>query len=355
MKIFLVMCQISGVFLNGFRIAWRKSSLHIRICSIAILSQCFLVGPAWSLTLGADFASAYTVVDLGSIPGLPASYGGLTLLAGDTDTLLIGGAANTLAGRLYTIGVTRDAQNRITGFTGTATQFGQVGEFNDGGVLYGPGGVLFTAQWNANNLGQTKPGSTDEDRVDALSSFGIGGSSIAALSFIPAGFDNAGALKVVSWSTGNWYDMVLAPDGTGTFDIVSASQVDLDPVVPGVQSLPGGPEGFVYIDSANESFAADSMLVSEWSNGTVGAYAIDQNGNPVLSTRRDFLTGLSGAEGAFIDPLTGDFLFSTFGGGDRVVAVRGFVAPPIVPLPPAILLLGSALGLLGWMRRLRCR
>ena len=37
----------------------------------------------------------------------------------------------------------------------------------------------------------------------------------------------------------------------------------------------------------------------------------------------NFITGLSGAEGAFIDPLTGDFLFSTFG-GNRVILVTGF-------------------------------
>ena len=31
-----------------------------------------------------------------------------------------------------------------------------------------------------------------------------------------------------------------------------------------------------------------------------------------------FITGLNGAEGAQIDPLTGDFLFSTFGANDRI-------------------------------------
>ena len=36
---------------------------------------------------------------------------------------------------------------------------------------------------------------------------------------------------------------------------------------------------------------------------------------------------MNGAEGAFIDPVTGDFLFSTFGGGDRVVSIQGFSAP----------------------------
>jgi hypothetical protein len=39
------------------------------------------------------------------------------------------------------------------------------------------------------------------------------------------------------------------------------------------------------------------------------------------------MTGLSGAEGAALDPLTGDFLFSTFGGGSRVIEVRGFAVP----------------------------
>lgn len=57
------------------------------------------------------------------------------------------------------------------------------------------------------------------------------------------------------------------------------------------------------------------------------SYEIDSNGDPVLASKRAFLTGLSGAEGAAIDPLTGDFLFSTFGGGNRVLVIRGFVTP----------------------------
>jgi hypothetical protein len=32
------------------------------------------------------------------------------------------------------------------------------------------------------------------------------------------------------------------------------------------------------------------------------------------------------------NPLTGDFLFSTFGGGNQVIAVRGFT-PPAPPAP----------------------
>jgi hypothetical protein len=41
------------------------------------------------------------------------------------------------------------------------------------------------------------------------------------------------------------------------------------------------------------------------------------------------MTGLTGAEGALIDPVTGDFIFSTFGGGDHVIVVRGFSLPTV--------------------------
>jgi hypothetical protein len=59
---------------------------------------------------------------------------------------------------------------------------------------------------------------------------------------------------------------------------------------------------------------------------------VNADGDPIISTRRQFITGLDGAEGALLDPVTGDFLFSTFGGGSRVIVVRGFRAPP-PPLP----------------------
>ena len=42
-------------------------------------------------------------------------------------------------------------------------------------------------------------------------------------------------------------------------------------------------------------------------------YEIDEGANPILATRRDFITGLKGAEGAYRDPATGDFFFSTWG------------------------------------------
>lgn len=307
--------------------------------------------PAGAQTLGTDFAADYSVTSLGSVAGLPSNYGGLTFIG--TDTLLIGGQANTASGSLYTIGVLRDADQHIVGFSGTAQRYGgdgaTIGEYNDGGVVFGPGGVLFTARWPINGLGQTRPGSIDEDKIIDLAPMGVA-SSLAAINFVPAGFAGAGQIKLVSWSLGQWYSASLAPDGAGTYDLAGLAQVDLDPDAAGIQSVPGGPEGFVYIDGANAAFGADSMLISEYSAGMVGAYELDADGNPLVATRRTFISGLSGAEGAAIDPLTGDFLFSTFGGGSRIVRVSGFTAPPIPE--PATWAMWIA-GLLAVGRRLR--
>ncbi len=324
----------------------------------ATLISLGIASTAKAISLGPDFVTAYNFVDLGSVPGLPPLYGGLTFQLGNPNTLLIGGNANTASGRLYEIGVVRDVDNRITGFTGIANQFGNIGEYNDGGVVFGPDNVLFTAQWPVNNLGQTKLGSTTEDRVDNLSTLGIGGSSISALNFVPTGFAGAGRMKVVSWSSGNWYDVAYSPDGFGTFNLNSATQIDLDPSTPGIQSLPGGPEGFVYIPAGNPGFTVNSLLVSDYSAGQVSAYDLDSEGNPLVVTRRNFLTDLTGAEGAVIDPLTNDFLFSTFGGGNRVIRVSGFNAPepppPLAKTPePTSTLSFLALGTLGAVSTLK--
>jgi hypothetical protein len=213
--------------------------------------------------------------------------------------------------------VVRDGAGHITGFRGTS-QPEIVAAYNDGGVSYGPSGVLFLARWPVNELGQVKPGSHDADKVVALDQAGIV-SSLSALAFVPAGFPGAGHLKLVTYTSGDWYDATFTPDGSGTFDIPGATHV---------LQIVGGPEGFVYLPPGSPQFADySSMLVAEYGSGIIAAYGLDANGDPVPSSRRDFLTGLTGAEGAVVDPLTGDFLFSTFGSSNQIVAVRGFGIP----------------------------
>lgn len=263
------------------------------------------------------YAGSYSVVDLGSAPDVPAQYGGLTLLAGTQDTLLLGGQANSPAGALYAVGVTRDMNGHINGFTGTTALFASA-PYNDGGVTYGPGGVLFASRWPVNELGQYLPGSTSPDKIVNLAALGVAGSH-SAINFVPGSYSGAGSMKLVSWSGGEFYNAQYAPDGLGTYDILSVVQT---------ATLPGGPEGFVYVPLGSPLFVGPSMLVSEYSAGKVATYDVDAAGDPIVGSRRDFITGLTGAEGAFIDPVTGDFLFSTFGGGNRVIVVTGFVPEP---------------------------
>jgi hypothetical protein len=326
-----------------------QRNLNRRSVLGALLAVGLHSGVANAQTLGSDFSAAYAITDLGSITDLPPLYGGLTFE--NANTLIIGGTANEEAGLLYQVSVLRDPVSQsITGF-GAASVFrsGTIGAYNDGGVAFGLGGVLFTSRWPVNELGQTKPGSQAEDKIIDLGALGVAPSH-AALNFVPAGFGGAGLLKLVSWEGGEWYSASLVPDGNGTFDLAGLSQVDLG-TVDG--NLPGGPEGFVYVSGANPGFGGlPSLLVAEYSVGNVAVYQVDASGDPIGASRRDFITGLEGAEGAVLDPVTGDFLFSTFGGGDRVIRVSGFTELPPVPEPSAYatMLVGLAL-LMAWARR----
>jgi hypothetical protein len=266
------------------------------------------------------YAGRYTCFDLGPVPGLPPEkYGGLTLtLDRCSTTLLIGGSANLPAGKLYSVGVRRDGRGHIAGFTG-ASRVHADAPYNDGGVTYGPGGVLFLSRWPSNEMQQTRPGSTAADKVIPLADLGIAHAS-ASLSFVPTNLPGAGALKLVSWTGGQWYTLALQADAAGTYDVLSAKHE---------LTLPGGPEGFVYVAAGSPLFLVHSLLVSEWTANGIATYESDDAGNPRVATRRPFITGLDGAEGAYRDPATGDFFFSTWGQAvDRVVVVRGFA--PII-------------------------
>jgi hypothetical protein len=276
------------------------------------------VAPASGQTIQPPYDTLYSLTNLGSVPGLPTRYGGLTFLTGNPNVVVIGGAANVVGGALYSIGVVRNAQSHITGFTGTAALFSE-GQFNDGGVIFGPSNVLFYTRYPNNEIGEIKSGNTTNDKIVALTPLGIG-SSVGALNFVPGGFPGAGQLKIVSYNTGQWYTATFAPDGTGTYNITS-------PVLN--TTIAVGPEGFVYVPVGSPVFpSGTSMLVAEYDNNVIGTYQIDTGGNPVSASRAVFINGLTGAEGAAIDPVTGDFLFSTFGEINQVIVVQGFAPPP---------------------------
>src|SRR5688572_33144385 len=98
--------------LSGWLLIWAFAALVPRAATAQIAIQ-------------PPYHTNYSLLDLGSVPGVPSSYGGLTVKADDPQTLLIGGAANGAAGKLYAIRVVRGTNNHITGFTGTATIFAE--------------------------------------------------------------------------------------------------------------------------------------------------------------------------------------------------------------------------------------
>jgi hypothetical protein len=290
---------------------------------IAAASALALTGAVAGQVVTPEFEADYVAVDLGSVPGVPTPYGGVNFLAGEPDTMLIGGSANNAAGAIYRIEVERGCDGGIVGFVGKAELFAEAPNI-DGGLAYGPGGVLFYTGYPINVIGQIRPGETTPSRIISLSDLGVS-SSVGTLQFVPAGFPGEGRLKILSYNGQTWYDATTEPDGAGTFDIL---EVELRATVG------GGPEGLVFVGAASPGFDAPSALVSQFGAGRVVAFEVDEAGDAIPATERAFITGLSGAEGAVTDPQTGEFLFSTFGGGNRVVVVRGFqlqCAADVVP------------------------
>lgn len=286
------------------------SKLFPLVCASAV-SVCTALGAAQ--TIDPYYACAYEFTDIGSPPGVPSSLGGLVFMAGDPDTLIIGGVANSSGGVLHTIPVVRDGEGHITGFGSESTLYAPAPNI-DGGLCYGPDDVLFYSRYSLNHLGQIRAGETSTARDDDLSALGFS-SSIGALIVVPDGFQGEGRMKILPYNSGRWHDATISPDGNGTFAI-SGPLTDI--------FLGGGPEGIVYVEAGASVFPYESILVSEYSGGRIVSYEVDSNGDPIVDSRRVFISGLGGAEGGTRDPITGDFLFSTFGGGNRVIVVNGF-------------------------------
>jgi hypothetical protein len=277
--------------------------------------------PLGNIAIVPPFDTNYSFFSVGAVPGVPTAYGGLTFKYNDPDTLLIGGAANSQVGRIYQIAVTRGSNGHITGFSGTATLYpnagSTIGQYNDGGVVFGPDNVLFVTHYPFNQVEQSRPGSNAPDKVVDLTPLGVT-SSVGSIGFVPQGFPGAGSMKIVSYSANMWYHCDFVPDGNGTFNIISAiARVNVG----------GGPEGIAFVPPGSPVFPPNSVLISQYSNGKVVTAPLDANGDPVVASVQDFIQGLNFAEGACIDPVTGDFLFSTFAGDTRVVGVTGFQTP----------------------------
>ena len=131
---------------------------------------------------------------------------------------------------------------------------------------------------------------------------------------MPTGIAGAGGFKLTSYGSDAWYSADLTADGSGTYDVTNVS---FEEPLPGT-----GPESPIYVNTSYPAFANQSVLICEWFTATVGAYEIDSTGDPVRTSRRDFLIPSDFLPlGSTVDHLTGDFLFSDAFGTDQLVVV----------------------------------
>ena len=275
-------------------------------------------------TIAPPFDSNYSMVSIGYPVGVQTYYGGLTFKYDDPNTLLIAGAAGSQVGRIYQIAVTRDGNGHITGFSGIATLYpgagSTIGQFNDAGLAFGPANVLFVRRYPANELEQSKVGSMVPDKITNLTSLGVTGGG-GSIGFVPPGFPGAGSMKLVSWGSGGWYHCEFSPDGNGTFNITSAS----------LRATLSSPEGIAFVPPDSPAFPPNSVLIVQYGYSKVVTAPLDANGDPIMAQSQDFIRNLPQASGACIDPVTGDFLFDTWGGSNEVTRVTGFATPTPAP------------------------
>ena len=287
--------------------------------------------PAGSaVVLAPEYATDYQTFELGAVPGVPDPLGGTTILHSDDDTLLIAGASEGPQGRIYSIGIERGPCGHILGFVGGPTEIAQT-PYVDANLAYGPGDLLFYTRWPQFTINQLPAGATSSARETDLVALGMsnaGDSGPGGIAFVPPPLGAAGELRVVTWPAGHWYHIDLQPDGA-LFTIPSIST----PV-----QLDNNPGGFAYVPAGSAGFPVQSVIVAEWrttgqAGDRVATYEVDDSGDPIKATRKEFFTAFPRPWGAYFEPITGDYLFLTWGATppDRVFIVQGFEPPPPPP------------------------
>ncbi len=300
------------------------------------------------VSLAPAFQKDYAVYDIGAPPGVPDPLGGCTIDWKDDNTLLIaGGSEDQTAGAIYSIPIKRDACGHVLGWNGTATLVAHtpyvdanlvyVGTDADAGADGGP--LMIYSEWPNAGMGQLLPTGTSPARETDLSALGlISQGSLGGLGFVPQGLASAGELRGVTYPVYNgisqWHHIQVAADG---------QLLKVTSVTPTLELRNGcGAGGFAYVPAGSPDFPIESILVAEWDpnkNTRVSGYNVNSSGDPIVSSRFDFLRSFYSPWGAYFDRVSGDYMFLqwTFGFqnvADTVFVVRGFNKPPAPPPPP---------------------
>jgi hypothetical protein len=268
---------------------------------------------------------SYSAYLLGPVPGVPSPLGGVVVKHDDPNTLLIAGGSEDAAGAIYAVKVRRDGCNHIIEFVGTASKFADTPNV-DANLVYGPQHLIVYTEWPQYTLSQLLAGANSPSMQSDLRPLGVpdtDDSGPGGVGFVPTG-TSAGELRIVTWPMGRWFHVGTTLKASGLFSIDSVTMKT---------QLNNNPGGFAYVPAGSTDFTNQSLIVSEWNEidstlDRVAVYEVDDGGDPKPSTRREFMTKFPRPWGAYFEPLTGDYLFLTWGAGnDRVYIVQGFVPP----------------------------
>lgn len=272
--------------------------------------------------LAPAFADAYKTFELGPVPGVApgARLGGCVISNEDPNVLLIAAESEAPSGKIYAVDVIRGNCDHIVAFKGTSKVVANT-PYVDANLVLIKSGLMFYTAWPVNQISQLLPGQMAPAQTTNLGGLGVE-SSVSGLGFVPPGYADEGDMRIVTWSGGKWYHLDRTPNG----ELYTLSNAKL------TATIPNGPGGFAYVPSGSPGFMVDHVIVSEWSVNKVGVHEVDAAGDPKPATRKDFFTVFPRPWGAYFEPLTGDFLFLTWGvGTDKVYIVQGFQPPPPIP------------------------
>ncbi len=289
----------------------RRVTGHLAVCIALVCSLVPGQVPAPGISLVQSFS-------VGSL-GIPGQLGGIEFST-DGTALYVATTAASAAGSIRVLTVQRDpVTNRVTGLSAPVTL--TAAPNIDGGLQFGPNGVLFWTTNPTHTLGQYAPGAPPT--VFSLGPVGVPASA-GGLEFVPPGLPNAGDLLVSSAWGGGIHRISLSPNPNGTFTPVAGSAVLF-------AQIPGGIEAMRHIPSGSN---AGDMLFCDWCANAVYRLAIDPatgwplagpGGQPIVTP---VITGMLGAEGMAFDPLTDDLFVGTwtYSGNDAIHHFTGLGA-----------------------------
>jgi hypothetical protein len=273
--------------------------------------------PATGVTIAAPFREVYRAYQIGPVPGLRGTrYSGCLIDRHDRNLLYIGADSESPSGALYAIRVVRACDGHIVGFDGTARRIAST-PYIDANLFFDRDGNILYSMWPTNQLAVLPPGADMPSQVLDFASVGVPASaSPGGVAFVPMGFTGAGELRIVGWPTYTWHRVTFTY-AAGRYTLRSADAR---------ATLTQGSGGIAYVPPGSPLIDRPTIVMAEWSS-SVSFFDADANGDIVPSSRRPFLTGLTNAWGAYFEPVTGDFMFPSWG-GDQLILVRGFAQPP---------------------------